>query len=76
MVSSAASLSDTWKVGVLFSRTGMTAVTETENFMGTALAIREINQAGGILGRELKWSPTIRIGPGNLPSSGRQASDR
>jgi ABC-type branched-subunit amino acid transport system substrate-binding protein len=46
MVSSTASLSDTWRVGVLFSRTGLTAVTETEHFLGTALAIQEINQAG------------------------------
>ncbi len=45
MVSSTASLSDTWRVGVLFSRTGLTAVTETEHFLGTALAIQEINQA-------------------------------
>jgi branched-chain amino acid transport system substrate-binding protein len=54
MVSSTASVSDPWRVGVLFSRTGLTSVTETEHFLGTALAIREINQAGGILGREIE----------------------
>ena len=54
MVSSTASLSDTWRVGVLFSRTGLMAVTQTEHFLGTALAIQEINQAGGILGREIE----------------------
>src|SRR5882757_5084720 len=54
MVSSHASRSDPWRVGVLFSRTGLTAVTETEHFLGTALAIQEINQAGGVLGREIE----------------------
>lgn len=43
-----------WRVGVLFSRTGLTAVTETEHFLGTALAIQQINQAGGVLGREVE----------------------
>ena len=41
----ATSVSETWRVGVLFSRTGLMAVTETEHFLGTALAIQEINQA-------------------------------
>ena len=43
-----------WRVGVLFSRAGLVAVTETEHFLGTALAIQEINKAGGILGREIE----------------------
>jgi hypothetical protein len=34
IVSSTASLSDTWRVGVLFSRTGLTAVTETACWCG------------------------------------------
>ena len=54
MVSSHASQSDPWRVGVLFSRTGATAVTETEHFLGTALAILEINHAGGVFGREIE----------------------
>jgi ABC-type branched-subunit amino acid transport system substrate-binding protein len=65
MVSSTASLSDTWRVGVLFSRTGLTAVTETEHFLGTALAIQEINQAGGVLRVQF-------VGP----AQGRAARDR
>ena len=44
-------LAEPWRVGVLFSRGGLVAVTETEHFLGTALAIQEINKAGGILGR-------------------------
>ena len=42
-----------WRVGVLFSRSGVSGVTETEHFLGTALAIEEINHAGGVLGRPI-----------------------
>ena len=44
---------DEWRVGVLFSRSGITEVTETEHFLGTALAIEEINAGGGVLGRPI-----------------------
>ncbi|RUV57190.1 MULTISPECIES: transporter substrate-binding protein, partial [unclassified Mesorhizobium] len=37
----------TWRVGILFSRSGITSVTESEHFYGTALAIEEINAGGG-----------------------------
>ncbi len=40
-----------WRVGVLFSRSGAMRVTESEHFFGTALAIEDINRAGGVLGR-------------------------
>lgn len=46
-------LDDGWRIGVLFSRSGATGVTESEHFYGTALAIEEINQAGGVLERPL-----------------------
>jgi branched-chain amino acid transport system substrate-binding protein len=46
-----------WRVGVLFSQTGVTAVIEETQLRGTLLAIEEINGAGGINGREL--SPVI-----------------
>ncbi|MBN3753624.1 transporter substrate-binding domain-containing protein [Paraburkholderia sp. Tr-20389] len=39
-----------WRIGVLFSRAGATAATETEHFYGTVLAIEEINASGGIAG--------------------------
>jgi branched-chain amino acid transport system substrate-binding protein len=42
-----------WRIGVLFSRFGATSVTESEHFFGTALAIEEINQKGGVLDRML-----------------------
>lgn len=44
---------DGWRVGVLFSRSGATGVTESEHFFGTALAIEEINRIGGVLDRPL-----------------------
>jgi urea transport system substrate-binding protein len=44
---------DAWRVGVLFSRSGVTEITETEHFLGTALAIDEINAAGGVLGKPI-----------------------
>jgi branched-chain amino acid transport system substrate-binding protein len=44
---------DTWPVGILFSRSGIVKITESEHFRGTALAIEQINTAGGVLGREI-----------------------
>lgn len=44
---------DGWRIGVLYSRTGVTAATESEHFFGTALAIEEVNAAGGVGGRLL-----------------------
>lgn len=41
------------KVGVLFSETGVTAAIETSLLLGTLLAIEELNEAGGIDGREI-----------------------
>ena len=43
-----------WRVGVLFSVTGNTAVIERTQLAGTMLAIEEINDSGGIRGRPLK----------------------
>ncbi|MEJ8848305.1 transporter substrate-binding domain-containing protein [Variovorax rhizosphaerae] len=42
-----------WRIGVLFSRSGATGVTESEHFFGTVLAIEEINARGGVLARKL-----------------------
>lgn len=42
-----------WRVGVLFSQTGVMAVIEETQLRATLLAIDEINQAGGVSGREL-----------------------
>ena len=64
---------DVWRVGVLFSRTGMMAVSESEHFFGTALAIEEINRAGGILGREIE---VVAYDPGSNPETYRRMADR
>jgi ABC-type branched-subunit amino acid transport system substrate-binding protein len=42
-----------WRIGILYSRSGATAVTESVHFFGTTLAVEEINQLGGVLGRPL-----------------------
>lgn len=55
-----------WRVGVLFSQTGCTAHTERTQLCGTLLAIEEINEAGGVLGREIQpivYDP----GAGDIP---------
>ena len=43
-----------WKVGVLFSRTGPLSVIEETQLRGTMLAIHEINDLGGVNGRPIK----------------------
>lgn len=64
---------DPWRVGVLFSRSGATDITETEHFLGTALAVAEINRAGGILGREIE---VIADDPRSEPQTYRRMADR
>lgn len=44
---------DPVKVGVLYSQTGATSAIESSQRLGTLLAIEEINEAGGINGREI-----------------------
>lgn len=43
-----------WRIGVLFSQTGTTAVVERTMARATLLAIEEINAAGGVHGRPLE----------------------
>ncbi|MFK7816727.1 MAG: transporter substrate-binding domain-containing protein [Gammaproteobacteria bacterium] len=51
-----------WKVGVLFSKTGPLAVIEETQLRGTLLAIDEINDQGGINGRPIE---TVYYDPGS-----------
>jgi branched-chain amino acid transport system substrate-binding protein len=44
---------DPVKVGVLYSQTGVTSAIESSQRLGTLLAIEEINDGGGIDGREI-----------------------
>lgn len=46
-----------WPIGVLYSRSGITAIVETSQLQGTLLAISEINESGGVLGKPI--SPII-----------------
>ena len=43
-----------WRVGVLFSQTGVTSGVEQSQLNGTLLAIEEINNEGGVLGRPIE----------------------
>lgn len=45
--------SEPWRVGVLFSRSGYMALIEETQYRGTMIAIDEINELGGVNGREL-----------------------
>jgi len=45
--------SGSWRVGVLFSQTGVMAIIEETQLRATLLAMDEINQSGGVNGREL-----------------------
>ncbi len=47
-------IKSSWKVGVLFSKTGVTSVIENTQLNATLLAIREINSNGGVNGRTIK----------------------
>jgi len=47
------STSEPWRVGVLFSRSGFMAIIEETQVHGTLIAIEEINERGGVNGREL-----------------------
>lgn len=51
-------MSDDWRVGILFSRSGVTAGVEVTQANGALLAIEEINNRGGVRGRKI--SPIFR----------------
>lgn len=47
--------SDTIKIGLVFSLTGGTAITEEAMYNSAVLAIEEINEAGGINGKQIEY---------------------
>lgn len=53
-----------FRFGVLFSRTGVTAATETSMLQAVALAVEDVNAEGGIDGRE--FTP-VHFDPGSDP---------
>jgi branched-chain amino acid transport system substrate-binding protein len=53
-----------WRIGVLFSRTGATAAAEASEANAVLLAAEEINNAGGVLGRDIRpviYDPSCSI---------------
>jgi len=65
--------SDIWRVGVLFSQTGVTQAIERTQLNGTLLAVEEINANGGILGRAIE--PVI-YDPASDPMKFRAFAER
>ena len=64
---------DPIRVGVLFSRAGVTSRVESSQLLGTFFAIREINEAGGIDGRELV---AVHYDPECIPRNYRLLAER
>ena len=63
-----------WRIGVLYSRSGVSGTTESQHFFGTVLAVEEINALGGVLGRPLEpvvYDPRSERG---IPPAGRPAA--
>lgn len=65
--------SQTWRIGVLFSKTGVTAGIERTQLNATLLAIDEINAAGGVLGRPIE---PIAYDPASNPKTARALAER
>ena len=66
-------VTDPWRIGVLFSQTGVTASIEQTELNGTLLAVDEVNAAGGILGRPLE---PIIYDPASTPIRYRALAER
>ncbi|QIB35191.1 transporter substrate-binding domain-containing protein [Ancylobacter pratisalsi] len=62
-----------WRIGVLFSRKGHMSIPEAEHFRGTALAVEEINLAGGVLGRPIE---PVCYDPESSPELYRRYAER
>src|ERR1700753_926178 len=62
-----------WRVGVLFSQTGVTSTIERTQLNATLLAIEEINAGGGVLGRPVE--PVI-YDPASDPKKFRAFAER
>src|SRR5713101_4663303 len=62
-----------WRVGVLFSQTGVTSAIEQSQLNATLLAIEEINSGGGVLDRMIQ--PVI-YDPASDPKQFRSLAER
>jgi branched-chain amino acid transport system substrate-binding protein len=65
--------SGNWRVGVLFSQTGVTSAIEQTQLNATLLAIEEINTSGGILGRQIE---PVMYDPASDPKKFRAFAER
>ncbi|HUN98098.1 MAG TPA: transporter substrate-binding domain-containing protein [Bradyrhizobium sp.] len=65
--------SDSWRIGVLFSQTGVTQAIEKTQLNATLFAIEEINANGGVLGRRIE--PVI-YDPASDPKKFRGYAER
>lgn len=63
---------DTVEVGILHSLTGTMAISETGSVEAEQLAIRQINESGGVLGRQIE--PVIEDGASDWPTFAERAS--
>jgi ABC-type branched-subunit amino acid transport system substrate-binding protein len=64
---------DAWRIGVLFSHSGVMETNDTENFLGTMLGIEEVNRKGGVLGRRLA---PVCYDPRSRPSEYRRLANK
>ena len=64
---------DCWRVGVLFSQSGVTSAIERTQLNATLLAIEEINAGGGVLGRRVE---PVLYDPASDPKKFRAFADR
>jgi branched-chain amino acid transport system substrate-binding protein len=62
-----------WRVGILFSQTGVTSAVEQSQLNATLLAIDEVNASGGVLGRMVE--PVI-TDPASDPRKFRALAER
>lgn len=54
---------NTWKIGLLFSETGVTSIIERSQLNGALLAIDQINERGGVRGRHIE---PVRYDPASV----------
>ncbi len=66
-------MKEPWRIGVLFSQTGVTAGIERTELNGTLLAVEDINAAGGVLGQPIE--PVI-YDPASVPRNYRALAER
>ncbi len=59
------------RVGLLHSQTGAMAISEESMIDAEIMALKEINQSGGLLGRQVEW--VIADGHSDWPTFAREA---